>query len=124
EKAKVEESLAEQDWKINSTLAYASIVLATEQYQFALKDSALFEEINNINKERFLAGRGSSEDYSLSQQEVQRKKILMHESWSILQEANLELGRYRSEEHTSELQSRENLVCRLLLEKKKKQTKI
>src|SRR5436309_5152207 len=29
----------------------------------------------------------------------------------------------RSEEHTSELQSRENLVCRLLLEKKKK-TKI
>src|SRR5690606_41998829 len=29
-------------------------------------------------------------------------------------------GRARSEEHTSELQSRENLVCRLLLEKKKK----
>src|SRR5690606_40692177 len=28
--------------------------------------------------------------------------------------------RFRSEEHTSELQSRENLVCRLLLEKKKK----
>src|SRR5436309_6090152 len=27
-------------------------------------------------------------------------------------------GRTRSEEHTSELQSRENLVCRLLLEKK------
>src|SRR5690606_37556825 len=27
---------------------------------------------------------------------------------------------YRSEEHTSELQSRENLVCRLLLEKKKR----
>src|SRR5690349_23957479 len=29
----------------------------------------------------------------------------------------------RSEEHTSELQSRRDLVCRLLLEKKKKQTK-
>src|SRR2546428_5923824 len=28
----------------------------------------------------------------------------------------------RSEEHTSELQSRSDLVCRLLLEKKKKQT--
>src|SRR3712207_7196849 len=28
----------------------------------------------------------------------------------------------RSEEHTSELQSRQYLVCRLLLEKKKKQT--
>src|SRR5256885_17120868 len=30
------------------------------------------------------------------------------------------LERYRSEEHTSELQSPCNLVCRLLLEKKKK----
>src|SRR5439155_16614645 len=29
-------------------------------------------------------------------------------------------GRQRSEEHTSELQSRGHLVCRLLLEKKKK----
>src|SRR2546422_8044225 len=31
-------------------------------------------------------------------------------------------GRARSEEHTSELQSRLHLVCRLLLEKKKKNT--
>src|SRR5690606_41935280 len=31
-------------------------------------------------------------------------------------------GADRSEEHTSELQSRENLVCRLLLEKKNKNT--
>src|SRR5690349_23786202 len=30
----------------------------------------------------------------------------------------------RSEEHTSELQSRRDLVCRLLLEKKKKDTKV
>src|SRR5690606_39571734 len=30
------------------------------------------------------------------------------------------LNLLRSEEHTSELQSRENLVCRLLLEKKKR----
>src|SRR2546430_7134546 len=30
--------------------------------------------------------------------------------------------RQRSEEHTSELQSQSNLVCRLLLEKKKKKT--
>src|SRR5690606_40277140 len=30
--------------------------------------------------------------------------------------------RARSEEHTSELQSRENLVCRLLLEKKKRES--
>src|SRR3712207_6976768 len=31
-------------------------------------------------------------------------------------------GAVRSEEHTSELQSRQYLVCRLLLEKKKKST--
>src|SRR2546430_13746147 len=34
------------------------------------------------------------------------------------------VSRHRSEEHTSELQSQSNLVCRLLLEKKKKQTLI
>src|SRR2546430_11025933 len=33
------------------------------------------------------------------------------------------LGANRSEEHTSELQSQSNLVCRLLLEKKKKKIK-
>src|SRR5262245_64566201 len=33
-----------------------------------------------------------------------------------------ELGSTRSEEHTSELQSLRHLVCRLLLEKKKKTT--
>src|SRR5258707_11529171 len=33
-------------------------------------------------------------------------------------------GSVRSEEHTSELQSRQYLVCRLLLEKKKKKTKL
>src|SRR5687768_18314415 len=38
--------------------------------------------------------------------------------WSICSGANNARG--RSEEHTSELQSRLHLVCRLLLEKKKK----
>src|SRR5690349_22753432 len=32
-------------------------------------------------------------------------------------------GNHRSEEHTSEVQSRRDLVCRLLLEKKKKKKK-
>src|SRR5256886_9114142 len=32
------------------------------------------------------------------------------------------VGKVRSEEHTSELQSQSNLVCRLLLEKKKNKT--
>src|SRR5690606_2783431 len=41
---------------------------------------------------------------------TRRKPDLVHVQW-------------RSEEHTSELQSRENLVCRLLLEKKKNRDK-
>src|SRR3712207_7017316 len=41
--------------------------------------------------------------------------------WYTIEE--LEVG-LRSEEHTSELQSRQYLVCRLLLEKKKKGTVI
>jgi len=35
-----------------------------------------------------------------------------------------ELDEVRSEEHTSELQSHHDIVCRLLLEKKKNQTEI
>src|SRR5947208_12554493 len=38
--------------------------------------------------------------------------------------SNRDLNEYRSEEHTSELQSPDHLVCRLLLEKKKKKKKI
>src|SRR5690606_42104868 len=36
----------------------------------------------------------------------------------LLDKKNIHNNRLRSEEHTSELQSRENLVCRLLLDKK------
>src|SRR5258708_20937085 len=47
--------------------------------------------------------------------EPARAIILLHE------EAHLR-GRRRSEEHTSELQSPDHLVCRLLLEKKKRKS--
>src|SRR5205085_8235435 len=40
------------------------------------------------------------------------------------QDMQRRMGLVRSEEHTSELQSQSNLVCRLLLEKKKKEYKI
>src|SRR5690606_41818834 len=40
--------------------------------------------------------------------------------WSGTEKESELIAELRSEEHTSELQSRENLVCRLLLEKKKK----
>src|SRR2546430_11271290 len=40
---------------------------------------------------------------------------------AIVSGGNIDLKKFRSEEHTSELQSQSNLVCRLLLEKKKTQ---
>src|SRR5688572_31534755 len=43
--------------------------------------------------------------------------------WATIDRAVIECAIWkRSEEHTSELQSQSNLVCRLLLEKKKKNT--
>src|SRR5688572_32898885 len=47
----------------------------------------------------------------------------LHELDRDLATVRSELDRVRSEEHTSELQSQSNLVCRLLLEKKKKNKK-
>src|SRR3712207_8442468 len=44
----------------------------------------------------------------------------MGEARQTRQRQEILLKKYRSEEHTSELQSRQYLVCRLLLEKKKK----
>src|SRR6266511_2649670 len=52
------------------------------------------------------------------------RRLVRRHRLGVAAEASQQVGadRMRSEEHTSELQSRENLVCRLLLEKKKKKT--
>src|SRR2546425_8285385 len=45
---------------------------------------------------------------------------LLRDGWSIITAGRMDQPSLRSEEHTSELQSLAYLVCRLLLEKKKK----
>src|SRR5690554_7356028 len=50
---------------------------------------------------------------------LERESNFLHMGYKYIY-AMLKSGLYRSEEHTSELQSRPHLVCRLLLEKKKK----
>ena len=44
----------------------------------------------------------------------------VHDKLDRVRKPRVHIKAERSEEHTSELQSRRNLVCRLLLEKKKK----
>src|SRR2546422_4320441 len=51
-----------------------------------------------------------------------RHPASLHSAAAECSDAEREGGAQRSEEHTSELQSRLHLVCRLLLEKKKKNT--
>src|SRR5690606_41952571 len=60
-------------------------------------------------EDRLLDGIGSLGD------DIQHREIVVHDG---IQERIEENGDARSEEHTSELQSRENLVCRLLHDKK------
>src|SRR5690606_41758870 len=50
---------------------------------------------------------------------VEPDRVGQKDRWSARDDAEADSAGARSEEHTSELQSRENLVCRLLLEKKK-----
>src|SRR3712207_7148233 len=47
------------------------------------------------------------------------RRVAAHAERLDLERGALDADRRRSEEHTSELQSRQYLVCRLLLEKKK-----
>src|SRR5688572_31939463 len=61
-----------------------------------------------------LAGRGQLAQH-LARQPGQRRPAEVDPAARLLRRG------VRSEEHTSELQSQSNLVCRLLLEKKKKQ---
>src|SRR5690606_5469785 len=64
---------------------------------------------------------GREEDIARQMDMIDANLRQISERWEAFLATNLtpEERRLRSEEHTSELQSRENLVCRLLLEKKK-----
>src|SRR5256885_10650067 len=61
--------------------------------------------------------RGQVATASISGQRILLTDSAGRQSWTIEKESSM--GSTRSEEHTSELQSPCNLVCRLLLEKKK-----
>src|SRR5690606_39418231 len=76
--------------------------------QAIVKDSS-FEKINEV-----LEKLGAFDD--IGNQDVPIERI---HDLDLSYDRSAYIYKSRSEEHTSELQSRENLVCRLLLEKKK-----
>src|SRR5688572_32481460 len=82
--------------------------------------STLFPYTTLFRSRPLLAARRPTGD--LVQQRLARaveSKSLRHRAQHVLSRLNQISSWSRSEEHTSELQSQSNLVCRLLLEKKK-----
>src|SRR2546422_6046175 len=75
--------------------------------------TTLFRSLNRHTLKDFLfrSGLKMEEDEALQQNP---------KFWELIEAAKVATQKSRSEEHTSELQSRLHLVCRLLLEKKKK----
>src|SRR3712207_9128884 len=81
-------------------------------------------DIIKAGKFSFSAGINFAQNYNEITEMDQRVLDAVNTEWSATNRGNLSkvTPAYlnRSEEHTSELQSRQYLVCRLLLEKKKK----
>src|SRR3712207_7004281 len=83
----------------------------TEIYTLSLHDALPI----SADRRRELVFEGAS------LQRVQKFVDIGHQQIGGAHQLDVETGiQHRSEEHTSELQSRQYLVCRLLLEKKKK----
>src|SRR5437870_6180468 len=76
-----------------------------------ISDSELVQTMLGGDKEAF------AELYRRRQRDVYRFALHMTGAPDLAEDVTQEV--FRSEEHTSELQSRGQLVCRLLLEKKK-----
>src|SRR5690606_42040739 len=98
------------------SLLFSTETATTVIYTLSLHDALpIFERFRTIfnffNRQRFFDSRRRFHRYV---------KLRTDQNRGIQVNLLVDGGHYaRSEEHTSELQSRENLVCRLLLEKKK-----
>src|SRR5688572_31852682 len=85
----------------------------TEIYTLSLHDALpIFRD--SQRRRSFRSGRTRTRKACSAPSHAWRLRNWRGWAWSIC----------RSEEHTSELQSQSNLVCRLLLEKKKKKSKL
>src|SRR5690554_2752173 len=90
------------------------------QYDGAMSPTALRQLVSRGYSNKRIKQLISAERYApVDKAKVPAKAVSTMDKLQIRRER---MEQWRSEEHTSELQSRPHLVCRLLLEKKKKKT--
>ncbi|MGN0021987.1 MAG: TolC family protein, partial [Sphingobacterium hotanense] len=104
-KSTIEQARQTEQWKKDATLAYAAVVLASEQYALAVEDSIAYQKILAVVKSRYEEGREGTSEYVQAQQELERKRITLYEAWSVLVDSDLELGRYQDLDRTKVLSS-------------------
>src|SRR5690606_41804138 len=98
---------------LTSCVAFFSDTPTTEIYTLSLHDALPISRLMTHPEGTEGVTDADAKSNALSREVRELRSLLEQER---LQRSQLLA---RSEEHTSELQSRENLVCRLLLEKKK-----
>src|SRR5690242_21560235 len=94
------------------------VTTTTEIYTLSLHDALpILEELALLNEQQGLAV-----ELQYEYTPVGKAPMVDTTIYRLVQESltNVRIHAHRSEEHTSELQSHVNLVCRLLLEKKKR----
>src|SRR5690625_6134442 len=96
----------------SSSLLY-TVTAASLIYTLSLHDALPISPANLINWIPYRSQNPSRRRRHRRYQDCRRQQLMSEST------ARLRRGQGRSEEHTSELQSRGHLVCRLLLEKKK-----
>src|SRR3712207_7840044 len=94
-------------------------VEAAEQlgYPVVIKAQVLIGGRGKAGGIKLAADRGEAEEHAKAILGMDIRGFTVHELY--VEKASDIAEEYRSEEHTSELQSRQYLVCRFLLEKKK-----
>src|SRR3712207_7991486 len=95
--------------RVACTFFFFNDTATTEIYTLSLHDAL------PILEGRMISGQHGQAVFFRAEREFEVPPHSHGAQWGIVV-----TGRLRSEEHTSELQSRQYLVCRLLLEKKKK----
>src|SRR5690554_7227430 len=80
---------------------------------------AVLDAVKKLNYHPSLLARAMKLNKSMTVGVITDRNVTNYNFMRMLEGIKDQLQEFRSEEHTSELQSRPHLVCRLLLEKKK-----